>query len=71
MYRFRQLLIARSGLAMLAFMAISVALGGLLFSAVSQGDFDENMFRAYSLLNNVPGARGTENSAQWLQQCLV
>ena len=62
LYNAQQFLIQRAGLAVLAFAGASTALGGVLFKAVESSDetLEDATFRAYSLLNNVPGADAVE-----------
>ena len=61
MYCLRQLLIQRAVLAVLTFAVGVTLVGGLAYRLVCGENFGDATFRAYALLNNVPGADATDD----------
>jgi hypothetical protein len=55
-YLFKALLVKRAVLTVLVFGVLVAVMGGLLFRLSTDDSFGEGTFRAYALLNNVPGA---------------
>ena len=54
-YFLQQFLLKRAVLVVVAFAAGAAVLGGLIFRLVTEDSLGEGTFRAYALLNNVPG----------------
>ena len=61
LFKVNQTLLKRAGWAVLVAALGFVALGGLLYKLTSEATIGEGTFRAYSLLNNVPGADATSD----------
>ena len=59
LFALKQFLLKRAGLIIVLGIVGCVMLGGLLFKLTAQTTLGEGTFRAYSLLNNVPGADAT------------
>ena len=58
-FALKQLVLQKAGLVVLAFAAIVVIFGGIMFKLVAGDSFSEGSFRTYSLLFDVPGADAT------------
>lgn len=59
LYRVQQTLVASAPIAVVVFSILCIFLGGVLLKVVSGGPVTETSYRAYTLLNNVPGADAT------------